>query len=58
MKRQIVTIVLGTIVMLGAATTSFAQKGHSTGSYPLVMSGTDAGCDAFHVYCSGSTTSR
>jgi hypothetical protein len=58
MKRQIVTIVLGAIVALGAATTSFAQKGHSTGSYRLVMSGTDAGCDAFHVYCSGATTSR
>ena len=58
MKKQIVTIVLGILVMLGAATTSFAQKGHSTGSYPLVMSGTDAGCDPIHVYCSGATTSR
>jgi hypothetical protein len=58
MKKQIVKIVLGVVVILGAATTSFAQKGYLTGRYAPVMSGTDAGCDAFHVYCSGSTTSR
>ena len=55
MKKQIATIVLGAVVLLGAATTLFAQNGHWTGSYP-VMSGTDAGCDVFHVYCSGSTS--
>jgi hypothetical protein len=39
MKKQIVTIVLGAVVMLGTATTLFAQNGPSTGGYPPVMGG-------------------
>jgi hypothetical protein len=39
MKKQIVTIVLGAVVMLGTATTLFAQNGLPTGSYPSVMGG-------------------
>ena len=39
MKRQIVTIVLGTVVMLGTATTLFAQNGLPTGGYPSVAGG-------------------
>jgi hypothetical protein len=45
MKKQIVTIVLGAVVMVGAATTSFA--GGAVGI---------PGCDAFHVNCTGSTS--
>jgi len=40
MKRRIVTIVLSAAVVLGTATTLFANPG----------------CDAFHVYCSASTS--
>ena len=39
MKKQIVTIVLGAAVMLGAATTLFAQNGLPTGGYPAVAGG-------------------
>lgn len=39
MKKQIVTIVLGAVVMLGTATTLFAQNGPPTGGYPPVMGG-------------------
>ena len=41
MKKQIVTIALGAVLVLGAATTSFAATSP----------------DVFHIYCSGSTTS-
>jgi hypothetical protein len=39
MKKQIVTIVLGAAVMLGTATTLFAQNGLPTGGYPAVAGG-------------------
>jgi hypothetical protein len=39
MKKQIVTIVLGAVAMLGTATTLFAQNGGPTGGYPPVMGG-------------------
>ena len=39
MKKQIVTIVLGAVAMLGTATTLFAQNGLPTGGYPPVMGG-------------------
>ena len=39
MRKQIVTIVLGAVVMLGTATTLFAQNGPATGGYPTVMGG-------------------
>jgi hypothetical protein len=39
MKKQIVTIVLGAVVILGTATTLFAQNGLPTGGYPSVMGG-------------------
>ena len=39
MKKQIVTIVLGAVVMLGTATTLFAQNGLPTGGYPPVAGG-------------------
>ena len=39
MKKQIVTIVLGAVAMLGTATTLFAQNGNPTGGYPPVMGG-------------------
>jgi hypothetical protein len=39
MKKQIVTIVLGAVIMLGTATTLFAQNGLPTGGYPPVMGG-------------------
>ena len=45
MKKQIVTIVLGAVVMLGTATALFA--GGAAGI---------PGCDAFHVNCNGSTS--
>jgi hypothetical protein len=38
MRKQVVTIVLGAVVMLGTATTLFAQ-GLPTGGYPPVMGG-------------------
>jgi hypothetical protein len=38
-KKQIVTIVLGAVVMLGTATASFAQNGPPTGGYPSVAGG-------------------
>jgi hypothetical protein len=34
MMKQIVTIMLGAVVMLGTATTLFAQNGLPTGGYP------------------------
>jgi hypothetical protein len=57
---KIVTIVLGAVVMLGTATTSFAQKGHPTGGYSSMMGGAagNHGCDVFHIDCSASPTSR
>ena len=39
MKKQIMTIVLGAVVTLGAATTLFAQNGPATGGYPSVAGG-------------------
>ena len=36
MKKQIVTIVLGAVVMLGTATALFAQNGLPTGGYPVM----------------------
>jgi hypothetical protein len=39
MKKQIMMIVLGTVVMLGTATTLFAQNGLPTGGYPSVAGG-------------------
>jgi hypothetical protein len=37
--RKLVTILLGAAVMLGAATTLFAQNGLPTGGYPPVAGG-------------------
>ena len=48
MKKQIVTIMLGAVVMLGTATTLFAKP----------INGVAYGCDVFHVDCSTSPTSR
>jgi hypothetical protein len=39
MKKQLVTIVLSAAVMLGTATTLFAQNGLPTGGYPSVAGG-------------------
>jgi hypothetical protein len=39
MKKQIMMIVLGALVMLGTATTLFAQNGLPTGGYPSVAGG-------------------
>jgi len=39
MRKHIVTIVLGAAVMLGTATTLFAQNGLPTGGYPAVAGG-------------------
>ena len=39
MKKHIVKIVLGAVVMLGTATTSFAQSDPPTGGYPSVAGG-------------------
>jgi len=39
MKKQIVTIMLGAVVMLGTATTLIAQNGLPTGGYPSVAGG-------------------
>ena len=39
MRKQIVTIVLGAVVMLGTVTTLFAQNGLPTGGYPSVAGG-------------------
>jgi hypothetical protein len=39
MKKQIMMIVLGAVVMLGTATTLFAQNGLPTGGYPSVAGG-------------------
>jgi hypothetical protein len=50
MKKQIVTIVLGAVVMLGTATTLFAK--------PMYGVAGNHGCDVFHVDCSASPTSR
>jgi len=46
MKKQIVTIMLGAVVMLGTAL--FAKP----------INGVAYGCDVFHVDCSASPTSR
>jgi len=48
MRKQIVTIMLGAVVMLGTATALFAK---SINDVPY-------GCDVFHVDCSASPTSR
>jgi len=48
MKKQIVTIVLGAVVMLGTATAFFAT--------PITDVG--YGCDVFHVDCRASSTTR
>jgi hypothetical protein len=56
MKKQIVTIMLGAVVMLGTTTALFAKSGHPTGGYPSMMD--NHGCDVFHVDCSASPTSR
>jgi hypothetical protein len=50
MKKQIVTIVLGAVVMLGTATASFAK--------PMYGATGNHGCDVFHIDCSASPTSR
>jgi hypothetical protein len=39
MKKQLVTIVLSAAIMLGTATTLFAQNGLPTGGYPPVAGG-------------------
>jgi hypothetical protein len=39
MKKLIVTIMLGAVVMLGTASTLFAQNGLPTGGYPSVAGG-------------------
>jgi hypothetical protein len=39
MKKQILTTVLGAVVVLGTVTTLFAQNGLPTGGYPPVMGG-------------------
>ena len=39
MKKQILTVGLGAVVMLGTATTLFAQNGLPTGGYPPVAGG-------------------
>jgi hypothetical protein len=39
MRKQIVTIAIGAVVMLSTATTLFAQNGPATGGYPTVMGG-------------------
>ena len=44
MKKQIVTIVLGAVVMLGTATAVFAK----------LINDVAYGCDVFHVGCSAS----
>jgi hypothetical protein len=49
MRKQIVTIVLGAVVMLGTATTLFAQSGPPTGGYPSVAGGA-AGNPGFIEY--------
>ena len=49
MKKQIMTIVLGAAVMLGTATTLFAQNGPATGGYPSVAGGA-AGNPGFITY--------
>jgi len=54
-KKQIVKIVLGAVVMLGTATASFADP--KTG-YPMGSAVGNHGCDVFHVDCSASPTSR
>ena len=48
MKKQIVTIMLGAVVMLGAATAVFAKP----------INDAAYGCDVFHINCSASPTSR
>ena len=48
MKKQIVTIVLGAVFMLGTATALFARP----------INDVAYGCDVFHVDCSASPTSR
>ena len=48
MKKQIVTIVLGAVVMLGTATAVFAKP----------LNDVAYGCDVFHIDCSAWPTSR
>jgi hypothetical protein len=47
-KKQIVTIMLGAVFMLGTATALFARP----------INDVAYGCDVFHVDCSASPTSR
>ena len=47
-KKQVVTILLGAVVMLGTATALFAKP----------INDVAYGCDVFHVSCSASPTSR
>ena len=49
MGKQIVTTVLGAVVILGTGTTLFAQNGPATGGYPTVMGGA-AGNPGFIEY--------
>ena len=55
MKKQIVTIVLGAVAMLGTATTLFAQNGPATGSYPSVAGGANGNPGFMDVQIGGKT---
>ena len=48
MKKQIVTIMLSAVVMLGTATALFAKPINSVAH----------GCDVFHIDCNASPASR
>ena len=55
MKKQIITIVLGAAVMLGTATTLFAQNGLPTGGYPSVAGGANGNPGFMPVQINGKT---
>ena len=55
MKKQIVTIVLGAVAMLGTATTLFAQNGPATGGYPSVAGGAAGNPGFMPVQINGKT---
>jgi len=55
MTKQIVTIVLGAAVMLGTATTLFAQNGPATGGYPSVAGGAAGNPGFMDVQIGGKT---
>jgi hypothetical protein len=55
MKKQIMTIVLGAVVTLGAATTLFAQNGPATGGYPSVAGGAAGNPGFMDVQIGGKT---